>query len=32
MAAFGFVEIIEVINDDSTAPQGEPIEGARMAG
>jgi hypothetical protein len=34
-AAFGFVEIIEVIShdpdDDPTAPPGEPIEGADMA-
>jgi hypothetical protein len=34
-AAFGFVEVIEVIShdpdDDPTTPQGEPIEGARMA-
>jgi hypothetical protein len=34
-AAFGFVEVIEVIShdsgDDLTAPPGEPIEGGRMA-
>jgi hypothetical protein len=34
-AAFGFVEIIEVIShdpdDDPTTPPGEPIEGAGMA-
>jgi hypothetical protein len=33
-AAFGFVEVVEVIShdsDDPTAPEGEPIEGARMA-
>ena len=34
-AAFGFVEVVEVIGhdsgDDPTAPPGEPIEGARMA-
>jgi hypothetical protein len=34
-AAFGSVEIIEVIShdpdDDPITPQGEPIEGARMA-
>jgi hypothetical protein len=30
-AAFGFVEVIEVISHDPTAPQGEPIEGATMA-
>jgi hypothetical protein len=33
-AAFGFVEIIDVIghdpDDDQTAPQDEPIEGGRM--
>jgi hypothetical protein len=34
-AAFGFVEIVEVfshdLDDDPTAPEGEPIEGATMA-
>jgi hypothetical protein len=33
-AAFGFVQIIEVIShdpDDPTAPPGEPMEGAGMA-
>jgi hypothetical protein len=34
-AAFGFVEIVEVIDhdsdDDPTAPPGEPIEGKSMA-
>jgi len=34
-AAFGFVQIIEVISHDldgdPTAPEGEPIEGARIA-